>query len=91
MKTKMELQQDIITLTTTINQKFPELSKYIMEMPENNAENHEINNRNLTDYYKSLEEFLDRYAKTHSGRIAKENIESSLFDNHQIYPSSEDI
>jgi hypothetical protein len=38
MKTKMQLEQNIIKITTTIKQEYPELSKFIIEMPENNAE-----------------------------------------------------
>jgi hypothetical protein len=38
MKTKMQLEQNIIKITTTIKQEYPELSKFIIEMPENNGE-----------------------------------------------------
>jgi hypothetical protein len=31
----MQLEQNIIKITTTIKQEYPELSKFIIEMPEN--------------------------------------------------------
>jgi hypothetical protein len=34
MKTKAELEKNIANITTKIHQEFPELSKYITEMPE---------------------------------------------------------
>jgi hypothetical protein len=39
----MQLEQSIIKLTTTIKQEYPELSEFIIEMPDNNAESEEIN------------------------------------------------
>ncbi|MEO5910501.1 MAG: hypothetical protein ABIP95_06410 [Pelobium sp.] len=91
MKTKIELEQNIISLTATIHQKFPELSKYIMEMPENNAESEKIDLKNLKDYYQSLEELVNRYSKTHTARIVKENRVPKLFEGYPIYPPGEDI
>jgi hypothetical protein len=64
MKTKLE--QDIISITAKIHQEFPELSKYISEMPVNNSEGDEINVKNLEEYYNSLEELVSEYAKKHS-------------------------
>jgi hypothetical protein len=65
MKTNIEWDQDILKITNTIHQKFPELSKYINEMPENYSENEEVSNKTLEDYYHSLEELVNKYAKTH--------------------------
>ncbi|WP_445955384.1 hypothetical protein [Yeosuana sp.] len=58
MKTKAELEQDIINITTKINTEFPELSKYISEIPENVSEINTdgIGAKNLKEYYNSLEE-----------------------------------
>jgi hypothetical protein len=68
MKTKTELEHSIISVTTKINQKFPELTKYINEMPVNISENNqeEINTKNLIDYHNSLVELLEKYSKTHT-------------------------
>ena len=35
MKTKIELEQDIISITSKIHKEFPELVKYITEIPIN--------------------------------------------------------
>lgn len=68
MKTKTELEHSIISVTTKINQKFPELTKYINEMPVNISENNQedINTKNLNEYDNSLVELLEKYSKTHT-------------------------
>ena len=88
MKTKIELEQGIIKFTTKIQTEFPELSKYIIEIPNNNSENEE---KSLADYYSSLKNILYEYAKTHEGLKDKKNNESTVYSDLQIYPSSEDI
>ncbi|MFT6883213.1 MAG: hypothetical protein ACI83W_002506 [Marinoscillum sp.] len=67
MKTKAELEQDIINITANIHRKFPELSKYISEMPDNasGANTNGIGTKNLKEYYNSLDEVLSEYLKTH--------------------------
>ena len=91
MKTKIELEQNIITITTKIYDEFPELSKYVSEMPANNSENEEINIKNLEDYYNSLKEVMNEYSKTHNSSIAKKNTAKTDYPDLQIYPPSEDI
>lgn len=54
MKTKKELESNIITITSKIRGKFPELSKFIFEMPENNSENEDVTHKNMDEYYRSL-------------------------------------
>ena len=63
MKTEKELNDDILNITMTIKDTFPELSKYIEEMPITipNSSNPEINIKTLTDYYESLEGLLKKY------------------------------
>jgi hypothetical protein len=65
MKTKIELEQNIISITTKIKREFPELSKHIIEIPVNDSEEDEITIKNLEDYYHSLDEIVSKYAKTH--------------------------
>jgi hypothetical protein len=87
MKTKTELENSIISVTTKINQKFPELTKYINEMPVNISENNqeEINTKNLNEYHNSLVELLEKYSKTHTS-IGIEDEENNFYslggDNH---------
>jgi len=65
MITQIELEQKIIKITCLIHKDFPELAKYVTEMPANNAENDEVNIKTLEEYFHSLRELLDKYAKTH--------------------------
>ncbi len=65
LKTKPELLQHIISITSKIHNEFPELSKYINEMPENNSVGDEIDIRNLEEYLHSLEDLVNNYADTH--------------------------
>jgi len=71
MKTKLAIEQNIINITTKIHSEFPELVKYIIEMPQNNSENGEVNIKNLEDYCDSLKQIVDKYAETHSKSIPK--------------------
>ncbi len=67
MKTEKQLNADILKTTLLIQEKYPELSKYIMEFPITNPdkENPEINVKHLTNYYDSLVNVLKKYASTH--------------------------
>lgn len=92
MKTKIEeLQLNIINITTKIQDKFPELSKFITEMPENNSENEAVNIKNLEGYYLSLVSILKEYTKTHEAIIPEKKSKSQHFSDLQNYPPSEDI
>jgi hypothetical protein len=91
MKTKLELEQAIIGITTTIRNKFPELSKYIIEMPENNSSGDEINTNALEDYYFSLEDLVKNYAITHKHSMTKNKAEVPPISGYPLYPPSEDI
>jgi hypothetical protein len=71
MKTAAELNQNIVKITMTIRNEFPELMKFLNEMPETipNHESPEINIKILQDYYDSLENFLRKYAPNHNSLI----------------------
>ncbi|MFT5642364.1 MAG: hypothetical protein ACI9A7_002473 [Cyclobacteriaceae bacterium] len=71
MKTKIEWELSIVKITNIINEKFPELSKYILEMPVEDSGNDDIKIKNLEDYYYSLVGFLNKYAETHISEIDK--------------------
>ncbi len=70
MKTEMDWNQDILRITMEIDQKFPELTKYINEIPVKIPEkdNKRINTKNLEDYYFSLVDIVNNYSKTHIGK-----------------------
>jgi hypothetical protein len=91
MKTKIELQQNIINITATIHQEFPELSKYIVEMPVKSSKADGINIKDLESYYQSLKELVIKYAKTHEGKEVPKDIETPVVKGYPLYPPSEDI
>ncbi|MBP6757649.1 MAG: hypothetical protein KA133_00235 [Flavobacterium sp.] len=68
MKTEKELNSDILEITMKIKGQFPELSKYILEMPVTipNTDNPEINRKALRDYYDSLDVLLKDYIENHN-------------------------
>ena len=68
MKTEKELNSAILEITMKIREQFPELSKYILEMPVTvpNVENPEISRKTLQDYYESLDTLLKDYIENHN-------------------------
>ncbi len=67
MKTETDWDKDILRVTLEIQQKYPELVKYINEIPVKLTEkdSKEINIKNLKEYYNSLVNVIDKYSKTH--------------------------
>ena len=68
MKTEKELNSDILKITMTIQERFPELSKYISEMPETVPDTAapEVTIKKLKDYYDSLDALLKKYSISHT-------------------------
>lgn len=63
MKSEKELNSKILKISTTILEKYPELSEYLTEMPvtvptENDPE---ITLNHLKTYYESLKALLNKY------------------------------
>lgn len=67
METEKELNAKILKITMTIKNQYPELSKYIEEMPVSipNEKNPEITLKNLKEYYDSLNSVLTKYMDEH--------------------------
>ena len=67
MKTENEINKDIIETTMVIDEKFPELSNYIEQIPITipNINEPEINKTNMRDYKSSLDILLNKYATNH--------------------------
>ena len=67
MQTIEEINQKILLKTLDIKTNYPELSKYIEEMPVTipNLENPQITLQNLKEYYHSLNVLVINYASTH--------------------------
>ncbi|MFE3872463.1 hypothetical protein ACFX5F_14650 [Flavobacterium sp. ZS1P70] len=63
MKTETEIEDAILKITMKIKTDYPELSKYLDEMPTTipDVKNPEINIKILQDYYNSLESLLKKY------------------------------
>lgn len=63
MKTEKEIEDAILNITMKIKTEYPELSKYLDEMPITipDSKNPEINTKNLQDYYNSLESLIKKY------------------------------
>ena len=68
MKTESELNDAILKVTMTIRNEFPELMKFLNEMPVTipDVSNPAINAKILQDYYNSLENLLKKYAPNHT-------------------------
>lgn len=71
MKTEAELNENILKITTTIRNEFPELIKFLNEMPVTIPieSSPEINIKVLQDYFNSLKDLLKKYAPNHPGLI----------------------
>ena len=71
MKTEAELNDNILKITMTIRNEFPELMKYLTEMQVTipDVATPEINIKILQDYYDSLQDLLRKYAPNHTSFI----------------------
>lgn len=67
MKTETELNEEILKITALIKEKFPELVKFIGEMPlkgSYTAGDEDPNIKTLKEYYSSLEALVKKYSDT---------------------------
>ncbi|CAH0997901.1 hypothetical protein EMA8858_04036 [Emticicia aquatica] len=73
MKTEKKLNADILKITMTIQENFPELSKYIVEMPISAPDiaTPQINIKILEEYHDSLATLLKDYAVNHGNTTKK--------------------
>ena len=67
MESEKELNLEILKITMTIQEKYPELSEHLGEMPVTipDAKSPEINIKNLRAYYDSLTSLLENYIRSH--------------------------
>lgn len=84
---------DIINITMKIHQDYPEMSKYIKEIPVKGFNTgKEVSVDNLIDYRNSLTMMLKKYAATHFCEKEQTKLfPSSFFPEYLSYPASEDI
>ena len=67
METKKELTEKILKITILIQEKYPELSKYLSEVQETlpTLEHPEVDEEALAKYYQTLDEMLKDYLLEH--------------------------
>lgn len=67
IETEEFLNTEILTITLTIKEKYPELSKYIEEMPITvpDEKDPEVTRKNLKIYYETLKYVLNKYILEH--------------------------
>ena len=92
MKTENDINQDIISVIAKITREFPELVKYINEIPlQITPPSTSSDLKNAEEYYNSLIEILKKYYKTHeASNLGSTKSNTNLLEN-QPYPPSEDI
>ncbi|GGX11215.1 hypothetical protein [Aquimarina muelleri] len=63
MESQNDLNETIFLTTSKIQEEFPELTKYLGEIPENSQSNTEkgVNKKALEDYLESLNYLLETY------------------------------
>jgi hypothetical protein len=89
MKTIAEVEKNILAITLKITREYPELTKYITEIPIPFSQKNEQQNdlQLFLNYYNSLEKVVTEYAKTHIRKVD----EKTYFKGYPYYPASEDI
>lgn len=67
MESQNDLNDNIRLTTLKIQEEYPELIKYMNEIPRKflSSTKKEINNKELKDYLDSLNNLLETYAKKH--------------------------
>ena len=75
MESETELNAKIMAITMQIQNEFPELSKYLNEMPVTipTEENPEINTKVLNNYYESLLRMLTTYKLEMTEKVTIKN------------------
>lgn len=74
MESEKTLNERILAVTLEIQENYPELHKYLVEMSDSNPDESDpdINRRKLKEYYDSLIDMVKKY-KQHHLIQAKEN------------------
>jgi hypothetical protein len=81
MQSQKEITDAIAKLTIEIRERYPEISKYINEMPVTNPdqEHPQMSDELLNEYYDTLRDLVDKYSAKHEptdpGEVEKTNDE----------------
>jgi quercetin dioxygenase-like cupin family protein len=75
METVNDINAKIIAITLKIQEKYPELTKYLNELPftMKDQNNPEINSKVLNEYYGSLNDLVKDYELEHSQPVLQSN------------------
>jgi hypothetical protein len=75
METENEVNEKILKITLVIQENYPELSKYLNEMPVTIPikSNPEVNVKNLQKYYETLIEIFRKYVSEHQLNYINQN------------------
>lgn len=69
MKNSQQILTEISTVTREIEDKYPELQKYLSEtrstLPEGSNDSASLNNSDLENYLNQLKEMVKKYEKQH--------------------------
>ena len=77
MESEAELNAEILKITMTIKDHYPELSKYLEEMPVTIPGEYVagVSRKSLSAYYESLKAMVSGYiAKSHAHNLKKQKI-----------------
>jgi hypothetical protein len=93
MQSKKTLNQSIIDITNRIYLGYPELTKYIKEIPSisSKSDDEKISNQNLMDYYNTLNDLITQYSRTHLEKTKKKKALQYEVIEYPYYGESEDI
>ena len=90
----VSIEEKIMTMLLRINRDYPELSKYMDEMPNTSIHSDNLNIYYIPfkEYYSSLVNLVNKYAQTHMPHKTITNKNALLDkDGYPLYPASEDI
>jgi uncharacterized protein YdaU (DUF1376 family) len=93
MKAIANLEKDILNITMKIYYEFPELTKYITEMPAKVSEKNNIGiyAKNLDQYFNSLTKILKDYTMTNRPSKVNKMTKLKIHTNPLVYQTEEDI
>lgn len=93
MKQIKTIERNILDTLMKIHLEFPELNKYIAEMPKNylGINKQEISVKNLKEDYHALELLIVKYTKTYEAIPHRIQNENGDFLGYPLYPPTDDI
>lgn len=91
MKSRTELEQDIINITNLVELEFPGLPEKMMKKPIQGTGDEAVYIKDLEGYYQSIVSLIQHYEETHSDSTTGNKVGKSAFPGYPLYPESDDI